>query len=293
MKEIKRRPIGFPQPSNKARSSRQPITEHSLQLIKESKDNPKDSSQKDTSTLPVEQSTIFNRFKFSIEKTIERAEKEALESEPGYFDKEFSDYIKDKARYKTIRKILSELDDLVRFVKKLKYSGEWNPPKWLLKARVKIGGRSVSIWDRLKRTRFANVYGYLVKNRLRQEKQTYKIINNAGGSSWGDKYPDEYGACEDVIVMPDIDKMSTDLGMSKDSIQKYLREFSRAGILKRLPNKIERGGRIVYGIGIRKGWKNPKTGKSGQKIHYYLKESDKIKEALYKFRISPHPDPTL
>ena len=137
----------------------------------------------------------------------------------------------------------------------------------------------------MQRSKFIEVYTNLKKNILPANAETRKIVKEAGGKIWEGGYPAHTGDWEHGIVYPDIQEMSKELKLAESSIQKYLKAFCDAGILKPLPKRILLGGSIVYAIEERRGWKNPKTGESGSRVVPYLKNDKKIKKGLAEFKL--------
>jgi len=117
------------------------------------------------------------------------------------------------------------------------------------------------------------------------DETTWAIVEKIGGHCWRGLYPDPPKSAEHIVVMPDLDKMGRELDMSKSSIAQYLKAMSEAGIIKPFPNRIGRGGKVVYALGEWRGFKDPETGKSGSKQFWYLKERDDIKENLARMKL--------
>ena len=86
------------------------------------------------------------------------------------------------------------------------------------------------------------------------------------------------------MIMPDLDKMSKELQISRSTIEKYLKAFTRIEILKAF-KRIGKGGKIVYAIGWRKGYRNSKNKTGGVRKLYYLKNDKEIQIKLATFKL--------
>ena len=87
------------------------------------------------------------------------------------------------------------------------------------------------------------------------------------------------------MIIPDLDKMSRELQVSRSTLEKYLRAFTGIGILKAF-KRIRKGGKTVYAIGMKRGYRNSKDEGGGVRKLYYLKESREILEKLAAFRLN-------
>ena len=163
--------------------------------------------------------------------------------------------------------VYREYEDEVWFKK------DWEPLKWMLGDPV--------IAQMLVRTRFAEVYGLLWKNTV-PLKKTSELMERYGIGSIKDvsgegreveRYP--------VLVIVNHGRMNRELRLSAKSntVQKYIKEFCRAGILK-VVGKRGRHGQKIYAIGT---WVPFRIDRFRRKP--FLKDTLEMRKALREFRV--------
>jgi hypothetical protein len=236
-------------------------------------------------------SELITKFKDELR----RAQNEALEKEKAKEDsllnmvEEDEEIVQDekqrirfKAKQGVVKRYGNGVLEFHRYLKN-NYNSEltgrtlWEPPMWL---------RQFPFWKRLEKGKFKDVYGYLHEHILPPyRKDTKALIQRAGGRCWeGGDLPANEEDKQHAIVRVDWEEMGKELERSIGGLRKYPPAFAGAGILKTLPQKIERG-EIVYAIGYHGGYYNKRKGRWGYKLYRYLKEDKAIREGLERMKL--------
>ena len=139
----------------------------------------------------------------------------------------------------------------------------------------------------VEKTRFEDVYGYILKNTL-----SLDAGNNISGELSIENYETSIksgirrGTLKQysyVLFIPNYPDMQNELQLSKKTIQKYLLKFCKVGILKKL-RKTDARGNSVYAVGYYAPYINKDKEKQVQRI-LFLKNSPEIRTALRDFKI--------
>jgi hypothetical protein len=186
----------------------------------------------------------------------------------------------DTIRHKARKLIIREMGKQLGLAQsKLKYSypaelsakTDWTAPQWLRDATIGRGKDKISIWKRMERYHFEEIYSYLIEHKLSTDAEDRELTRKMGWKAWKDDYPDKPGDRMDGIIIPDYEHMSEylkkrhDLELSPQSLYLHLKAYARhLGIIERKGGRKGEGRIITYKIGEWRGWKNPETGQSGK-----------------------------
>jgi hypothetical protein len=190
-----------------------------------------------------------------------------------------------KDKVKAVKECLDAANELPKYIKDkykklLKIKDKRELPKWIY--------NDTAIKKALEKTRFENVYYYIVKNTLPREDainlaeelniEKYKTTVKSGEHK-GKAIESYY-----VLFTPEYLDMENELNLSIKSIQKYLQKFCEIDILVNL-GKTDSRGNSVYGVGYWSSYTNIKNNEKQLRRILFLKETPEIKESLRSFKI--------
>jgi hypothetical protein len=139
----------------------------------------------------------------------------------------------------------------------------------------------------LKKTKFADVYGYITEKTLSYNKAIeFAKEHNIENFKKTGKNGEQIGAADGymhVFFSPDYPDMQNELDLSEKSIQKYLKRFCEIGILVKL-RKTDARGNNIYSAGYHALYKNDE-GKIQTRRILFLKNTPEMKEALRNFNL--------
>jgi hypothetical protein len=190
-----------------------------------------------------------------------------------------------KDKVKAVKECLAAANALPAHIKekynKLLHIKDKRPlPQWLYKQQPIIKA--------LDKTRFEDVYGYIVRHTL-SLRYTINLAEVLGIEKYKTSVKSGKDAGRPVgrtycLFIPDYPDMVNELSLSKISIQKYLQKFCDIGILKKLRKKDSRGNNI-YAAGYWSPYIQKQDKEERIQRIWFLKETPEIKEALRQFKV--------
>jgi len=156
----------------------------------------------------------------------------------GLFENSYEEY---KAKGQFAQEVIDACNEIIHLFKE-KYASELRLRK---KPDVPAWRQQSKISKALGKTAFEDVWNYIWQHtlplkealRLAEEKNfgRYQRTLESGAKKG------EIVECSPVLFIPDYLDMTNELGLSKISIQKYLNEFSRIGIIRKMGKAGPRG----------------------------------------------------
>jgi hypothetical protein len=182
-----------------------------------------------------------------------------------------------KACHKAANNLLDYIKDTYK--RELSIKKERQLPAWIHKQK--------NIMDALNKTRFEDVYSYIVKHTLPMKEEAkicdklklddYNAIIKTG------KKKGKIVKWAYVFFRPDYQDMQNTLGIQKGTIQKYIQKFCEIGILLKMRKEGSRQN-YIYAVGYYSTYKKGKILKN--KRNMFLKFTPEMKKALRNFKIS-------